>query len=90
MNSDQQVAIEYVNYRGEKSARLITPIRVHFGSSEWHPEPQWLLGAYDHGKAATRDFAMKDIMAWVPTDPRNRANCAVQQNSLSDGSGDGT
>lgn len=55
------VEITYRNWRGEVSQRTITPKSVWFGSTEWHPEPQWLLNAYDHGKGADRDFAMKDI-----------------------------
>ncbi|ELT48553.1 hypothetical protein D584_13934 [Brucella intermedia M86] len=55
------VMVLYTNYRGETSERTITPIRPWFGSTEWHPEPQWLLRAYDHNKGAERDFALKDF-----------------------------
>lgn len=55
------IKIPYTNYRGETSERTITPIRPWFGSTEWHPEPQWLLRAYDHDKGAERDFAFKDF-----------------------------
>ena len=37
------VKICYTNYRGETAIREITPKTIHFGSTEWHPEPQWLL-----------------------------------------------
>jgi predicted DNA-binding transcriptional regulator YafY len=66
VDENEKVLLDYTNYRGERSSRLVTPLRIHFGSSEWHPEPQWLLGAYDHAKVATRDFAMKDIHGWKP------------------------
>lgn len=52
----------YRNWRGEVSERKITPIKVWYGSTEWHPEEQWLLNAYDHEKAAVRDFALADFM----------------------------
>lgn len=62
----------YTNYRGETSERTITPIRPWFGSTEWHPEPQWLLRAYDHGKGAERDFALKDFGALPLVPPGNK------------------
>ncbi|WP_287149596.1 hypothetical protein [Mesorhizobium sp.] len=49
----------YTNWRGETSLRTITPDQVYYGATEWHPEPQWLLTAYDHDKLAVRDFALK-------------------------------
>lgn len=51
----------YKNYRGEIATRVVTPISVRFGSTEWHPEPQWLMKAFDHEKQAEREFAMMDI-----------------------------
>lgn len=55
------VTLIYTNYRGEESERTITPQRVWYGSTEWHPEPQWLMTAFDHEKQANRDFALKDF-----------------------------
>ena len=55
------VALTYTNYRGETAERRIIPFEVWFGSTEWHPEPQWLLRAYDCEKKAERDFALKDF-----------------------------
>lgn len=55
------ITLTYTNYRGETSERTITPIRSWYGSTEWHPEPQWLLTAFDHEKQANRDFAIKDF-----------------------------
>ena len=63
----------YTNYRGETSERTITPIRPWFGSTEWHPEPQWLLRAYDHNKGAERDFALKDLGRKGPSAARELA-----------------
>ena len=61
--ADNAVSLTYTNYRREVSVRTITPRRVWFGSTEWHPEPQWLLTAFDHDKGAERDFALKDFGA---------------------------
>jgi predicted DNA-binding transcriptional regulator YafY len=59
------IKICYTNYRGETAIREIVPKSIYFGSTEWHPEPQWLLTAFDVEKKADRDFAMKDIRAWL-------------------------
>lgn len=64
------ITLTYTNYRGETSERTITPIRPWFGSTEWHPEPQWLLLAYDHDKSAERDFALKDFGRQEPSAAR--------------------
>lgn len=53
--------IIYTNYRGETAERTITPKRVWYGISDWHPEPQWFLTAFDHDKNADRDFALRDF-----------------------------
>ncbi len=58
------VIIDYVNWKGERSERTIQPIRLEFGSNEWHPVPQWLLFAYDIDKADYRRFAFESIKAW--------------------------
>lgn len=47
--------------------RLVHPLVLFFGNSQWHPEHQWLLVAYDLNKEAERTFAMKDISDWAPT-----------------------
>lgn len=61
----KSVRILYTNYRGETALRTIVPEKIHFGETEWHPEPQWLLEAHDVEKGANRSFAMKDIRAWI-------------------------
>ncbi len=61
---DRQTVIEYKNHRGVTSIRTILPESIFWGSSEWHPQPQWLLNAYDVDKKAYRWFAMRDIKGW--------------------------
>ena len=63
-NSQNVVIIRYTNYRGETADRRIIPIGIRFGSSEWHPEEQWLLDAFDLERAADRSFALKDVLQW--------------------------
>lgn len=58
------VEISYRNWRDEAAKRQIIPIRVWFGMTQWHPEPQWFLEAWDVNKATKRDFAIADIGKW--------------------------
>lgn len=58
------VVIRYTNYRGETAVRRIIPRHIHFTTSEWHPEPQWVIEAYDLDREAERSFAVKDILDW--------------------------
>lgn len=55
------VKVIYTNYRGETATRTIRPRAMRFGTSEWHPEPQWLLEAFDIDKNERREFAVKDM-----------------------------
>lgn len=55
------VTLTYTNWRGQTAERTIIPIRVWWGSTPWHPEPQWLLTAVDAEKGLERDFALKDF-----------------------------
>jgi hypothetical protein len=55
------LSVIYTNYRGETAIRKIQPKSIRFGSTEWHPEPQWLLLALDIEKNADREFALHDM-----------------------------
>lgn len=54
-------ALTYTNYRGETSRRELHLVRIYWGSTDWHPEPQLLLKAFDYQKDAYRDFAVSDF-----------------------------
>jgi predicted DNA-binding transcriptional regulator YafY len=61
------VKIDYTNWRGERSTRTIRPTRLAWSQgNQWHPEPQWLLLAWDIAKEDFRDFAMTGIHSWKP------------------------
>jgi predicted DNA-binding transcriptional regulator YafY len=68
MAATDLVNLDYTNHRGERAARLVRPIRLWFGSSAWHREPQWLLECFDVDKRATRDFALAGIHSWKAAD----------------------
>ncbi len=55
------IEFDYVNWKGLKSRRRMEVGELHYGSNEFHPEPQWLLDGYDLDKKAPRMFAMKDM-----------------------------
>jgi hypothetical protein len=60
MPEELQISFLYTNYRGQLSRRKAVPLRIAFESTDWHPEPQWILHAFDMDKKAERGFALKD------------------------------
>lgn len=64
IDNDKRVTVEYTNYKGETRLREIRPERLWFGSTEYHPEKQWLLDVFDEEKQERRTYAMKDIHSW--------------------------
>lgn len=57
----EPVKLVYKNWRGETAEREIIPRSLRYGSTEWHPEPQWLLLTLDVEKNAEREFALRDF-----------------------------
>lgn len=64
MDEERIVTIVYTNYKGHTAVRKILPKDIYYGHTDWHPEDQWLLTAYDVNKEADRTFAIKDIKTW--------------------------
>lgn len=60
------ITFTYTNWRGETAQRTAVPKRIWFGSTDWHPEPGWLMTAHDLEKAADRDFALADCTFAAP------------------------
>jgi len=60
----KSVTIVYTNWKGITAERVIIPIEIWYGSTEWHKEEQWLLRAHDVDKDEERNFAVKDIKGW--------------------------
>ncbi len=58
------VYILYTNHRGETSIRKVLPLEIAFTTTEWHPNEQWLLRAYDLERKAERRYALQNIRAW--------------------------
>jgi predicted DNA-binding transcriptional regulator YafY len=68
LNQPENVRITYKNWKGKTSDRTVKPLKIYFGLTEYHPENQWLLHAYDYEKQDFRTFAMKDISSWNPVE----------------------
>lgn len=73
MSDDHRdIVIDYTNYRGERAKRKVRPFNdgqagpFYFGSSQYHPDKQWMMVAVDLEKDQVRHFAMKDIHSWHP------------------------
>lgn len=66
---NQEVYVDYINWRGERGWRHIQPISIYFGSNEYHKAPQWLMFAVDLNKLAQRTFALCDIVSWQTEEP---------------------
>ena len=60
-DTSRQITFVYNNWRGESAIRKVIPIKIWYGSTEWHPTEQWFLQATDVDKADIRDFALLDI-----------------------------
>lgn len=56
------IELVYRNHRGEVRTRRIVPLGVYFGSTQWHPEPQWLLNAIDAEDNTTKQFALGALL----------------------------
>jgi predicted DNA-binding transcriptional regulator YafY len=56
-----EIEFDYVNYRGETSHRRARVGEIMFAATEWHTEPQWLIGGFDLDKNEMRHFAMRDM-----------------------------
>ena len=63
-NPNKEIKILYTNWKNQTAVRRITPKEIVFIATEWHPEQQWCLNAYDLDKKADRTFACASIKRW--------------------------
>jgi hypothetical protein len=59
--STDVIEFDYFNWKGIKGHRKVLVTMFHYGSTEYHPEEQWLLEGVDMDKGEVRIFAMKDM-----------------------------
>jgi predicted DNA-binding transcriptional regulator YafY len=53
----------YKNYQGKVGIRNVRPLAVRYGTSPYHPEPTWLMLAWDADKGTEREFDMTQMSA---------------------------
>lgn len=58
--------LDYTNYAGKRSMRRVRALRpAYWGSTTYHPEPQYLLDVVDLEKGVPRTFAVDGIQAYA-------------------------
>ena len=55
-----ELKLLYTNHEGKVGIRTVVPWSVLWGSTPFHPEPQWILRVMDQDRKAFRDYALKD------------------------------
>lgn len=60
----QRFVVQYTNWKGVTSKRVFAGYDIWYGTTEWHPEPQWFIKGFDLKKKEWRDFALKDMKPW--------------------------
>lgn len=61
INFNAETVMTYTNYKGETSTRRIIPRTLFYGVTPHHPEPQWIIYAWDLEKMTERHFALSGI-----------------------------
>jgi hypothetical protein len=64
-NLQQNVIVSYTNFRGETDNRLIKPLKIWFGTNDFHSQPQWLIDVIDLERNVERTFALNSIHKWT-------------------------
>ncbi|MCG8150641.1 hypothetical protein GUY44_09130 [Pimelobacter simplex] len=58
---DEPLTILFTDSTGVNRERSVIPQRVWFGCTEWYPQEQWLLDAYDTERHVVRSFSLAAI-----------------------------
>ena len=80
--SEAPVSVRYTNWRGETSTLRLILGDVRFGATDWHPEPTWLISAFDldHPAQIWKEFDLTkcDFTDLPPTDAQVMAHPKVR------------
>jgi hypothetical protein len=63
VEEDTLIIFMYENWKGELSRRKAVVKGFFFGKTEYHPDYQCFMKAFDLDKMGLRDFAVRDISA---------------------------
>jgi ribonuclease HI len=72
------IVITYRNWKNEVKECSINPIEIWFGKTEWHPNEQWFLKAFDLSKNEERDFALFDILSVKSTSDDKKTSITTE------------
>lgn len=69
---NQEGRFLYRNHRDElRLAKIdMSTIKTWIGSTEYYPEPQWLMTAYDLDRKAERTYALQAVSKWLGPEPQ--------------------
>lgn len=62
----KNVSFSYKNWREEIKVYEVKPIKIWYGSTEFHKDEQFFLKAMDVTRNVERDFAINDILEVYP------------------------
>lgn len=73
-STEEALVFKYRNWEGKVGIRHVRPIKIWFGSTEWHEGRHWFLKAHDLDKDAERDFALEDILEFYGVRPEEKSD----------------
>jgi hypothetical protein len=66
-STNQDVLIDYTNWKGDRRMRRIRPIGIAYCANRWHPKAQWMIEALDLEDPAPKQvkfFPLASIHSW--------------------------
>ena len=67
----------YINHAGKTAVRNVISPTLFWGVSDFYPEPQWLLNAFDIDKQAWRTFAVAAVTMLEQNSNEGCASAAI-------------
>jgi predicted DNA-binding transcriptional regulator YafY len=64
-DSPRPITILHADRNGERALCRILPTGIRWAAGGGHPEPGWVLEAFDLDRQAARSFALKGIQNWT-------------------------
>lgn len=62
LQAGECIKVRYTNWKGETAIRNIELAGCpHWGKTQWHPEPTWLIAGTDLDKNEHRVWSIKDM-----------------------------
>lgn len=58
------VALDYTNHEGVRGVRRVKPLLIDYGTTDWHPEPGFLMPCWDMDRGAYRIYSLGGFHAW--------------------------